>query len=137
MYAFLLFCRDHNLYCCLVCFEAVEIRIFSLLNSRELFAKKKIVQHKEASANNNLAAAVRSDIRIHALITDSQTTAYSMTYIEKCGSSSIMIVISLVYYTALFRYENDIILHNKHKSPCSEAGMSTQRNISLCDTTEL
>jgi hypothetical protein len=48
-----------------------------------------------------------------------------------------MIVTSLVYYAALFRYETDIMLHNKHKSPCSETGMSTQSNIGLCDTREL
>jgi hypothetical protein len=39
----------------------VGIRISSLLNSRELFAKKEQF-NIEASANNILAAAVRSDI---------------------------------------------------------------------------
>jgi hypothetical protein len=60
-----------------------------------------------------------------------------MTYIEKCGSSCIMIVISFVYYAALFRYETNTMLRNKPTSPCSETGISTRETWVTRDMKEL
>jgi hypothetical protein len=116
--------------------KAFRIRISWLLNHRALFKKKITIQHKATSAKNNLPAAIGIDVYMHWLQIDRQTTAYRMSYIEKCGSAVLgsLFLLFITQHCFVMKLISYYLINVE--SPCCETGISTKGIWTVCYITE-